>query len=183
MTDAADRSTSSSAPGGASGEAAGGASGGATTSGTPGAASYRERLLPGVGGWAATLGFAAVLGIALWPASHAIAIGVGVLAAVAGVVGLWWTSPVVAVVDGELCAGRAHVPTSLLGQITTLDAETMRVQLGPRLDARAFVCLRAWARTGVHVTLEDPLDPTPYWLVSTRHPQRLADAIRTAQAS
>ncbi|MGO1934850.1 MAG: DUF3093 domain-containing protein, partial [Cellulosimicrobium funkei] len=85
--------------------------------------------------------------------------------------------------DGELRAGRAHVPASLLGQVTTLDADAMRVQLGPRLDARAYVCLRAWARTGVHVVLEDPQDPTPYWLVSTRHPQRLADAVRAAHAA
>ncbi|MGO3432388.1 MAG: DUF3093 domain-containing protein, partial [Cellulosimicrobium funkei] len=138
MTDAADRSTPSSTRGAAG------------TPGTAGTASYRERLVPGVGGWAAALGFALVLGIALWPASHAVALGVGGLAAVAGVVALWWTSPVVDVADGELRAGRAHVPASLLGQVTTLDADAMRVQLGPRLDARAYVCLRAWARTGVH---------------------------------
>jgi len=150
----------------------------------PGAApSYTERLLPGVGGWAAAVGFAVVLGIALWPASHTVATVVGVVAAVAGLAGLWWTSPVVAVHDGELRAGQAHIPVSVLGQVTTLDREAMRVQLGPRLDARAYVCLRAWARTGVHVVLEDPQDPTPYWLVSTRHPQELADALRAAQAA
>jgi hypothetical protein len=26
----------------------------------------------------------------------------------------------------------------------------------------------------VQVLLDDPADPTPYWLVSTRHPERLA---------
>ena len=171
MTDAADRSTPSSTRGAAG------------TPGTAGTASYRERLVPGVGGWAAALGFALVLGIALWPASHAVALGVGGLAAVAGVVALGGTSPGGAVAAGELRAGRAHVPASLLGQVTTLDADAMRVQLGPRLDARAYVCLRAWARTGVHVVLEDPQDPTPYWLVSTRHPQRLADAVRAAHAA
>ena len=45
------------------------------------------------------------------------------------------------------------------------------------LDARAHVCLRAWARTAVRVEVVDPADPTPYWLVSTRHPARLAAAI------
>jgi len=149
----------------------------------PGVPDFRERVLPGVGGWAAALGFAVVLGIALWPASSAIGITVGVVAAVAGLGGLWWTSPVVAVQDGELRAGRAAIPAVLLGQVTTLDAEAMRAELGPRLDARAYVCLRAWARTGVHVALEDPEDPTPYWLVSTRRPQELADAVRRAARS
>lgn len=144
---------------------------------------FRERVLPGVGGWAAVVGFAAVLGVALWPASHAIALGVAGLAAVAGLVGLWWTSPVVSVQDGTFRAGRASIPVVLLGQVTTLDADAMRGELGPRLDARAFVCLRAWARTGVHVALDDPQDPTPYWLVSTRRPQALADALRRAARS
>ena len=30
----------------------------------------------------------------------------------------------------------------------------------------------------VRVDLNDPADPHPYWLVSTRHPERLADALR-----
>lgn len=176
MTDAADRSTrpSNAVPQDASQ--------GAAPRPVPSAPSYTERVLPGVGGWAAALGFALVLGIALWPASRAIAVGTGALAAVAGLVALWWTSPVVAVHDGELRAGRARIPVSVLGQVTTLDAEAMRTQLGPRLDARAYVCLRAWARTGVRVELEDPQDPTPYWLVSTRSPQRLADALRASHA-
>jgi hypothetical protein len=29
----------------------------------------------------------------------------------------------------------------------------------------------------VRVDLEDPLDPTPYWLLSTRRPQELAAAL------
>ncbi|MBD5787679.1 DUF3093 domain-containing protein [Cellulosimicrobium terreum] len=147
---------------------------------TPSAPGFRERVLPGPGGWAAALGFAVVLGIALWPASAPLAIAVGLLALVAGVVALALTSPVVEVADGTFRAGRAHLPVELLSTVTTLDADAMRVQLGPRLDARAYVCLRAWARTGVHVLLDDPLDPTPYWLVSTRRPEALADALRVA---
>jgi hypothetical protein len=30
----------------------------------------------------------------------------------------------------------------------------------------------------VRVNLDDPNDPTPYWLVSTRQPNRLAEALR-----
>ena len=59
MTDAADRSTPSSTRGAAG------------TPGTAGTASYRERLVPGVGGWAAALGFALVRGLGRWPARPA----------------------------------------------------------------------------------------------------------------
>jgi hypothetical protein len=27
------------------------------------------------------------------------------------------------------------------------------------------------------VTIDDPRDPTPYWLISSRHPRRLAAAL------
>ena len=33
-------------------------------------------------------------------------------------------------------------------------------------------------RTAVEITLDDPEDPVPYWLVSTRRPQQLAAALQ-----
>src|SRR5690606_14388143 len=82
----------------------------------------------------------------------------------------WLTTPLVAVTDGELRAGRARIPVSLLGEPVALDAIATRAALGPDLDARAFVCLRAWAGTAVQVPVNDPRDPTPYWFVSSRRP-------------
>ena len=32
-------------------------------------------------------------------------------------------------------------------------------------------------KTGVELTLDDPADPVPYWIVSTRRPSQLAEAI------
>ncbi len=46
-----------------------------------------------------------------------------------------------------------------------------------RLDARAWLLLRGWIPGVVRVRLDDPDDPTPYWLVSSRHPRRLAAAL------
>ncbi|MCB7138132.1 DUF3093 domain-containing protein [Cellulosimicrobium marinum] len=148
-----------------------------------GAVAFRERVLPGPGGWVAALAFAAVLGVALWPASPATGVVVGLVAAVLGVAALVATSPVVSVHDGALRAGRATIPVTLTGPVRALDAEEMRTELGPVLDARAYVCLRAWARTGVRLELHDAEDPTPYWLVSTRRAPELADALRAAGAA
>jgi hypothetical protein len=36
---------------------------------------------------------------------------------------------------------------------------------------------RAWIGTAVQVLLDDPADPTPFWVVSTRHPVELATAL------
>ena len=142
---------------------------------------FRERLLPGPVGWLGALAAGFVAGVVLWPVSHVLGIVAGVVVAIAAAVALAVTSPVVEVSDGELHAGRAHVPVALLRDPTPImTADDMRVELGPGLDARAYVCLRAWAKTGVKATLDDPGDPTPYWLVSTRRPAELAAALRPA---
>lgn len=79
--------------------------------------------------------------------------------------------------DGELGVGRAHIPLALLGTATPLDADAMRRAAGVDADARAFLLLRPYLPLGVLVRVEDPADPTPYWLVSTRRPAALADAL------
>ena len=138
---------------------------------------FHERLLPGPGGWLGTVGLGAIAAIALWPVHTVAAVVAGVLVCVGSAVALAVTSPVVEVSDNVLHAGSARVPVSLLGHAEALDVTAMRHELGPGLDARAYICLRAWAKTGVRVALDDPADPTPYWLVSTRRPELLARAL------
>jgi hypothetical protein len=144
---------------------------------TSAAATYSERLWFGPTGWTAVVMFAVVLVVALYPFGTGLAVAVGVVALVAGLaVAAAWAARV-RVAGGELWAGPAHLPLHLAGDVRPLDAAAAREELGPRLDARAYVCLRAWARTAVRVEVVDPADPTPYWLVSTRHPEALAAAI------
>ncbi len=149
----------------------------------PRAPAFRERLAPGPAAWCGAAGLGVIVGVALWPLAHQAAFAVGVVAAVGTLVALVATAPVVEVADGGFRAGRARVPLDVLGQVTPMGSQAeMRTALGPALDARAYVCLRAWARTGVQVELHDPLDPTPYWLVSTRRPAELAAALREGSA-
>lgn len=138
---------------------------------------FHERLLPGPGGWLGTVGLGVIATIALWPAHATAAVVVGLLVCVGSAVALAVTSPVVEVSDGVLRAGSARIPVTLLRPAEALDSAAMRHELGPGLDVRAYVCLRAWARTGVRVAVDDPADPTPYWLVSTRRPELLVEAL------
>jgi hypothetical protein len=87
----------------------------------------------------------------------------------------------VGVLDGEVVAGRAHVPLQHCGTLTALDAEQARRWRGPDADANAFLVLRPYVMTAVRIEITDPADPTPYWLVSARHPQRLVDAARATR--
>lgn len=138
---------------------------------------FHERLLPGPGGWLGAAGMGVISGIMPWPFSPPLGLATGILICAIVVVALAVTSPVVQVSAGMLQAGRASIPLSELGRATPLDATAMRWELGPGLDARAYVCLRAWARTGVRIPVDDAEDPAPYWLVSTRDPQALVAAL------
>lgn len=83
------------------------------------------------------------------------------------------------VVDGEELRVRgAHLPLDLVSGAVALDARTLRLVVGREGDPAAFVAIRPWIGPGVQLWLDDPEDPTPYWVVSTRHPQRVVELIR-----
>ncbi|WP_028046490.1 DUF3093 domain-containing protein [Cellulomonas sp. URHE0023] len=138
---------------------------------------YSERLTLGPLGWVLMVVFASMLGIAFVPVDVRLAVLVGTAAVVGGVVVFVRTAPVVRVDATTLQAGRARIPLTLVGAASPLDSAATRAELGPRLDARAYLCLRGWIHTAVKVELVDPLDPTPYWIVSTRRPEALAGAL------
>jgi hypothetical protein len=89
----------------------------------------------------------------------------------------------VEVSDGTFRAGRAHIPVGYLADPTALDRDDTRRVAGVDADARAYLVLRPYIATSVRVLVDDPADPTPYWLVSTRHPAALSAALSDAIAT
>ena len=88
----------------------------------------------------------------------------------------------VVVRDGVLRVGRAHIEARYVGGAEALDPEQTRRTAGVDADARAFLMLRPYLDRAVRVEITDPADPAPYWLVSTRHPERLAVAVGALNA-
>lgn len=72
-----------------------------------------------------------------------------------------------------------RIPLNHLGGVRALDREATRLARGPLAQPRAFVVTRSWLRASVQVQIEDPDDDTPYWLIGTRHPDQLAEVLRT----
>ncbi len=142
---------------------------------------YRERLLPPIVVFLLVIGLASIVGIA-YGAAYGAAWGwsVAALLAAIGVGVLLATSTPIHVDDRVLRAGRARLPLSSVTDAQPLDAESMR-EARRHGDPRDYVVLRAWSsRRGVAIDLEDPRDPHPRWIVTTRHPERLAEALREA---
>jgi Protein of unknown function (DUF3093) len=144
---------------------------------------YRERLVPGPGTiTACLLLLPAVLLVAL-PFSTVGGVTAAVVVTAATIAGLVAMAPVVAVEDGTLRAGRARIDVHLTGAAEALRGEGARTARGTGLDARAWTVLRGWVDGVVRVPLLDPADPAPYWLVSSRHPEQLAEALERARAA
>ena len=106
-----------------------------------------------------------------------------VLGAVAAGVLLWLGRVEVRVVqsgpDVELWAGQAHLPVSVVRRSAEIPRTAKSAALGRQLDPAAFVLHRGWVGPLVLLVLDDPDDPTPYWLVSARHPERVLSALRS----
>ncbi|MBA8825690.1 hypothetical protein FHX42_003056 [Saccharopolyspora lacisalsi] len=91
----------------------------------------------------------------------------------------WLSRTTVEVTEEELRAGDARLPRRFIEDAEIVRASEKQRALGPELDPTAFVVHRPWAPTAVRVWLDDANDPTPYWVVSTRHPRELAALLRT----
>ncbi|QZY52107.1 DUF3093 domain-containing protein [Leucobacter tenebrionis] len=145
------------------------------------ARSYRERLVPGIGFFIALLLLVPAVALVLTPVNAGIALptGIAVYLIVAGAITLM--CPVVSVQNGRLVAGRAEIPVSELGRIELLGADGMRAAIGPGVDARSYLVVRGWIHRGVRIENIDAADPAPQWIITTRHPQKLAEAIEAAR--
>jgi hypothetical protein len=96
--------------------------------------------------------------------------------------GLLWTSRIrVTVTDAEFLVDDARLPVAVIADVVALDAAGKREALGVAAHPLAFVIQRPWIGPAVQVLLDDPADPTPYWLISTRQPVELATALLAAR--
>ncbi|MEU6530112.1 DUF3093 domain-containing protein [Streptomyces sp. NPDC046928] len=145
---------------------------------------YEERLTAPRSWWLVSFLVGLSLALVLLP--------FGTLPMLAGLVGGTAAAAVVAssygsvrirVVGDALIAGDARIPVRALGEAQILDREEARAWRTYKADTRAFLLLRAYIPTALRVEVTDPEDPTPYLYLSTREPERLADAIRSARAA
>ena len=83
----------------------------------------------------------------------------------------------------EIRVGRAHLPADVVSRAAPVPASAKSAALGRQLDPAAFVQHRPWVKTMVLLVLDDPDDPTPYWLISTRRPARLLAALGLTAAA
>lgn len=144
------------------------------------AAPYDERLGVPLRWWAQGVMLVATLWLALVVAVPAPVawVATGIALALLATLLVSYGSARVSVEAGWFRAGRARIEAAHLGTVAALDAQETRRVAGAEADARAYLLLRPYLKRAVRVEITDPADPAPYWLVSSRHPDELARAVR-----
>ncbi|MDX5566539.1 DUF3093 domain-containing protein [Streptomyces sp. ID05-04B] len=148
------------------------------------AAPYEERLTAPRSWWLVSFLVGVSMALILLPFGTLPLLG-GLVGgtATAAVVASSYGSPRIRVVGDSLIAGEAKIPVTALGDAEVLDAEEARAWRTYKADTRAFLLLRSYIPTALKVEVTDPQDPTPYLYLSTREPERLAQAIEAARGA
>ncbi|TXK17494.1 DUF3093 domain-containing protein [Homoserinibacter sp. GY 40078] len=138
---------------------------------------YRERLSPSVWIFLATAlvipaALLVFLPISIWAGAAVAALLYGGIVAV-----LILTTPTIEVANGMLRAGRARLPLDVVSEVRSVHGAEAVAERGVRLHADAWLLIRGWIPDVVRIELDDPQDPTPYWIISSRSADRLAATI------
>ena len=145
--------------------------------------SYRERLLVPVSYWLLAVPVVVTLGAEAYFFVDGIIppLVIGVLFAVVAAFLVHWSSATIEVTGAVLRAGNDTLALSDADEVVALDQKQTTALGGPRADPAAHTLLRPYLRRAVYVGLAEPVKDVPYWLVATRHPEKLAAAIESAR--
>nr|WP_246394692.1 DUF3093 domain-containing protein [Corynebacterium anserum] len=76
-----------------------------------------------------------------------------------------------------LYTGAARLPADVVSRTLVIPPTAKPAAMGRQLDPAAYVVHKGWIPTMAMLVLDDPDDPTPYWLISTKEPQELLEAL------
>jgi hypothetical protein len=141
---------------------------------TSNSASYSERVFPGLSFFLATLFAPAALYLIvlafddLWAL---ITFAVSELAII--FLGLF-AAPTLSLSSKTLSIANVKIPTQYVNAITVIEQSAQQSEKGPKLNPSAYVRFQVGVKGLLKVELNDPNDPTPYWLISSRNPELVA---------
>lgn len=116
--------------------------------------------------------------IAIWAAlGNQAAVVTAILLILSTIYFYYVTSLTVELTTERLKAGRANIEVKYLGKIEVLSKKDMLFHRGSGINSRAYLALRFWIERGLKVEITDPRDPTPFWLISSKYPERFLERL------
>lgn len=113
------------------------------------------------------------------PIDSGLALPVASLVALAFIGLLFFASPTLIVTETTISAKGAEINRNHLGTAILVPKSEVFEELGSKLDSRAWLSIQASVKGLVRVPIKDPSDPTPYWLISTRKPEKLIELLNS----
>jgi len=140
---------------------------------------FREVIRPPLWLMAFIYFLALSLGIAIWAAMTTMIAAVVMALLTAATFLIYFTSSLVIEIDDlELRVGKAHIDKKFCGEVTVLTPAHMSLQRTREADPAAFLAIRFWTAHGVKIEITDDRDQTPYWLVTSKRGDALAQSLR-----
>ena len=138
---------------------------------------YKERVLPTVYFYIASITLPLSLFIVALPFSEVVSISLALASIPLVLVLSWLGSPLIALKEQTLSISQASIETKYLGKAEVVSPQEAFLERGVKLDSRAFTKFQIGVKQLVKIEILDKQDPTPYWLIATRNPEVLAGLI------
>jgi hypothetical protein len=139
---------------------------------------YRERVRPNLGTFISVATLLPAVTLVSEPFDYRIGIAIGLTLMISIWAALFFLAPVIQVGSSHLTVARAKIPRNLLGNIEEIAKDQIFSERGPKLEPAAYKVFQGTVKTAIKITVNDPNDPTPYWIISTRKPAQLAEVLR-----
>jgi hypothetical protein len=138
---------------------------------------YEEKLRPSIWIWLVALMLSGMSILVFVPIGLEIGLAAAVVLFLIIAILLTVSTPRIVVTERTLQVGRAGIERQHVGAVTGYRGDDATHQRGPALHGLAFMCLRGWIGPVVRIQIEDRRDRTPYWLTSTRTPEKLVQVL------
>jgi len=136
-------------------------------------AAYNERVLPSMSFYVAGLFLPMALFLIALPFSDPLAVLVALSSYSLLIVVTVHLSPKILVTGSQFQVSRATIALSSLGSATAIARKDQFSAKGANLSPLVYTKFQVGVKGLVRIELTDEKDQTPYWLVSTRHPEVL----------
>lgn len=134
---------------------------------------YTEWVLPNWTSFLPVLIIYPTLWLTFVPINVTVGVWSGLVLSIAAVAGMFAKAARVTVTRDTLTVKNAQIERKYISGVEEISAEQAFFERGSGLDTRAWIHFQSSVKTLVKVSLNDPEDPTPYWLFSSRNPAEL----------
>ena len=116
--------------------------------------------------------------LAIWAAfDNNAAINAFAISLFLGAAIIYAATSTISVDEHELKIKKAHIEKKYLGDVKIIDHKEFAHLRTRGADPAAFLATTFWISRGVTISVTDPRDPTPYWLISTKRAAELKRAL------